>query len=524
MIWVIGALFVFLPLYPLASATILVGFGFFSLCLRRDPMRWGVHFLLFGLLGAIAQLFSPSLQATYPSWLAVNSKSDSVNIIPFNGMADVRAWNVEDNLAGRAIQQSDGFWRIYRVNPSTNRPIRAIFSARSYPVQTGQTYTQSVYVRHNGTELGFDFYFTTARGQSPVTASFEPINTEISRAFASYTVRPGDNWLRAIDLAGFSGDWNQLDLAYPQLEEGRSLSPYQAFLPLDSLWQRFAWWVGTALLVFFAFHGSLWVWHRLKANHAANMLLLGLAIHLVFSLIQAHTNQFVVDNRVGGLAVQPNFLGHQSVLSAALAWMLGGVLPGATALSLSAGLVWLSGSRAALIALGIVTINWWTGLNRSIRWISFAVGMIGLFGVWLGNIPLGRLGDLAVVDLSRIQIWEVALNAIRSYPIGGIGQGAFAYFYYLELPPNALERLAPHAHSLILQVGVESGILGIIGFIQLYGLFVVKAVSFRNWPAVIVFLVIGILNILDSTFFYAGIHYAFWITAGWVVHNKPAKL
>lgn len=70
----------------------------------------------------------------------------------------------------------------------------------------------------------------------------------------------------------------------------------------------------------------------------------------------------------------------------------------------------------------------------------------------------------------RIEIWERALYALHDFPFTGIGIGTFSkiipllYPYFIWMPDQEI----PHAHNLFLQIGVDLGLVGLVGQIALW--------------------------------------------------------
>jgi putative inorganic carbon (HCO3(-)) transporter len=72
----------------------------------------------------------------------------------------------------------------------------------------------------------------------------------------------------------------------------------------------------------------------------------------------------------------------------------------------------------------------------------------------------------------RLMIWTRAWHGILDQPLTGVG---LAYFQQLALEPYPLEGWQPdpditHAHNLLLQTGLDLGILGLLAFLALLGL------------------------------------------------------
>jgi O-antigen ligase len=121
---------------------------------------------------------------------------------------------------------------------------------------------------------------------------------------------------------------------------------------------------------------------------------------------------------------------------------------------------------------------------------------------------------------SRIIIWEVSLHLLREHPWLGIGPGNFQQSYLnaqLFFPPY-LEWAVPHPHQLYLAFWLESGLLGLIGF-----LFIIHYTLMRLWRAskektsgMLPMLLLSLLTALllqgffDTPYFSLPLAYLFW--------------
>jgi putative inorganic carbon (HCO3(-)) transporter len=133
----------------------------------------------------------------------------------------------------------------------------------------------------------------------------------------------------------------------------------------------------------------------------------------------------------------------------------------------------LAASRGALIAVaaGVIVVLWlrWPRLGWLLPLLLLAAG--GAF-LWLGpETLLDQMGsDGAVGGLAeRLEIWSRALYALQDFSFTGVGLGAFnqviplLYPYFL-IPPSVD---IPHAHNLVLQVGVDLGVPGLIAWLAI---------------------------------------------------------
>lgn len=129
-------------------------------------------------------------------------------------------------------------------------------------------------------------------------------------------------------------------------------------------------------------------------------------------------------------------------------------------------------------------------------WLGVAVGLIvwaALYNRWLvPALPLLLLGALALNNAlnvtspaeflygpvgtelnesvgERRELWAQALTMIRQSPFLGIGVGGYQYVAPMAPPPAERGmRAVPHAHHLFLQVGLDTGIIGLLSFIALW--------------------------------------------------------
>ncbi len=144
-----------------------------------------------------------------------------------------------------------------------------------------------------------------------------------------------------------------------------------------------------------------------------------------------------------------------------------------TATLISTAMVILTQSRGALMGLGaallvIVLLRW--------RWGWIAIPLAGL-GIAL---LIYQIGFDAVIDFisssvsiegaeGRVDIWSRAIYMIQDFSFTGIGMGSYMdvadllYPFFLAAPGKIV-----HAHNLLLQVAVDLGIPGFIGWFSVY--------------------------------------------------------
>jgi O-antigen ligase len=220
-------------------------------------------------------------------------------------------------------------------------------------------------------------------------------------------------------------------------------------------------------------------------------LLLGSAvITSVVAIVQVvggYTVRFGVpwETRATGTFVQPTFLG--AFLSVTLPLALQRILRpvegrrrwvtglGAFLLMLTGLLLSLSrsGWLAALVGVFVLVLMD-RGLVPAFRsLLPFAVAMLVVFGLLLWwrpptNLDLSRMNPRSSrSNQERVAIWSGSVRMVLDRPVLGFGPGNFAPCFVVYAPPflqeiSATENMrALHAHSEVLHVAVESGLVGL---------------------------------------------------------------
>ena len=142
---------------------------------------------------------------------------------------------------------------------------------------------------------------------------------------------------------------------------------------------------------------------------------------------------------------------------------------------------------------------------------------------------LGERSSLA----SRLAIWKSAGLMAEKNPLFGIGPGNFQekYLEYQKYFPPYLEWSAPQPHNIFLAFWLESGLVGLIGFIILLVYFFrdnKKAIE-NNLDLGILFLAIMIYvlihGLVDTTYWRNDLAVVFWVVAAMnkYLAKTPAK-
>jgi hypothetical protein len=421
----------------------------------------------------------------------------------------------------RGERQADGFVRFYK-----REGLSGISSDLYYSVRQGTILTQSLYFRSDG-NVTLQLSFWTKRGRQIVPTRLVDVGDGLKRAYATYQVRPGDELVQGPDIVQIKGNWTYIDIGYAQLELGSFPSAYRSGgQPDPTPLGRFVWWFGTVLLGLLVFYGTSYLLTYVSRARAALMITLGLALHLSVGVWQ-YFSYFSSESRAAGLAINPNAFGASGVVAASLVWLLGGWRLALIALTAMIGTVWISGSRAAFLGVLFMSMIWVIQFPRAWKW---AVGIILTAGLMMVLLPgwedrLGRL--ISFTDLSspssqsRLEIWQVAWQAFTEYPFTGIGANRFGIYYLEHRPPNALEPAAAHAHNLFLHLLAETGLLGLFGFLGLWGSIIRMLWQMGQWAALAVIGTALFMNLFDYTWFYAGVYYPLWVAVAWALRPPP---
>lgn len=203
-------------------------------------------------------------------------------------------------------------------------------------------------------------------------------------------------------------------------------------------------------------------------------------VSLVTALVRPPSAQASLVAGVLSETINPNLLAGALLLVAplALALTIGPrwsarpglrLVWGAAALVLYGEII-LTQSRGALLAAAaavlLLTVLRWPRQ----RWLALVALVAGLALLSLTGLALvldtviASPSSINLTMVARLQIWERAVMALHDYPLAGIGLGLFAWVIPARYPyarPNTVESF-PHAHNLLLQVGVDLGVPGMV--------------------------------------------------------------
>ena len=159
----------------------------------------------------------------------------------------------------------------------------------------------------------------------------------------------------------------------------------------------------------------------------------------------------------------------------------------------------LAGSRAGWFMFGLVSLVFAWRETKSIgRFLLFAtsafcIAAVAVAVAWhvssafdarVQRSLLAMQGSQHAVDeasAGRLRIWGTAVRMFESHPVTGVGVRAFRYAYpkFAEsgdtFVDDASDEGASHAHQIVLEIGSETGVLGLLFWI------VGAALALRAW-------------------------------------------
>ncbi len=175
---------------------------------------------------------------------------------------------------------------------------------------------------------------------------------------------------------------------------------------------------------------------------------------------------------------------------------------------------WLAVFFSFIFLLLLKKISW----KKTYLLFFGASFLICLFFFFQQNNPkLNSLLDSRSSLSSRTMIWRSSLRIIRDNPVLGIGPGNFqtSYLDYQQYFPPYLEWAVPQPHNLYLAFYLQTGLVGLIGFLLLCFKWFSLGLTQKNTTFSVVSL--GILfyvllhGLVDTPYWKNDLAYFFWI-------------
>ena len=140
----------------------------------------------------------------------------------------------------------------------------------------------------------------------------------------------------------------------------------------------------------------------------------------------------------------------------------------------------MTGSRSSIVGIVVGTAVFVLLVSRKYIVLFFSVGVISLFFKPV-NSRIFSMFDSSLND-SRIKLWALGMKMVEKNPVFGVGNGNYVTNYnaytarYPELKYGHFEDFP--SHNSYIKVWSELGILGILSFITLVILSIVKVYGF----------------------------------------------
>lgn len=155
-------------------------------------------------------------------------------------------------------------------------------------------------------------------------------------------------------------------------------------------------------------------------------------------------------------------------------------------------LMWLGQSRGSLFAMAaatvvVVVVRWPRLLYLAAVLLPLA-GVVAVQTLTVEELQADIYRMLSVGGLSgRQEIWPRAWAALNDFGYTGIGLGQFGKAIPILYPYGVLQEvLFPHAHNMLLQVGLDLGIIGLVAYLSL-------------WIIIVILLAVTLATVHDPT-------------------------
>ncbi|EGO62907.1 O-antigen ligase family protein [Acetonema longum] len=177
------------------------------------------------------------------------------------------------------------------------------------------------------------------------------------------------------------------------------------------------------------------------------------------------------------------------------------------AMLLSLITLFFNGTRGAWIAVAFILGLYFFYSLRRLKKAAVVIGLLVImFSVMFCISPAGQERFMSIFDMNnqsnheRLLMWTSAWQMFRDHPLTGVGVGNYTEQYQTRyILPEAKERDQRHAHNNLFHVLAETGIIGTIGFLGLFGYITAHAVqkyttTLDAWGLVIILVTITLFT------------------------------
>lgn len=181
-------------------------------------------------------------------------------------------------------------------------------------------------------------------------------------------------------------------------------------------------------------------------------------------------------------------------------------------------------SRSAYIGLVIAILVNLT-LDKKFKVLKGILFFLLMIAIILGAINIFNTDYSA---MSRIALWETAVNMSINNPIFGVGLANFPIYFLKYLKGNIL-MMNPHPHNLFLRISAETGIVGLFLFINIYLEPIKNFLFYKNKKNINYnlqrYLILGMIAFFVQSI---GVEYLasrhFWIVTSLILLNEKLKI
>jgi putative inorganic carbon (HCO3(-)) transporter len=204
------------------------------------------------------------------------------------------------------------------------------------------------------------------------------------------------------------------------------------------------------------------------------------------------------------------------------------IIVATASIALTKSLGGVSSLLAAILVFAIITLLSSAKLGRiNIIFIILTIVTLGLLLILIFNQRWGSFFDFQNPHNSivqRLMFWQAAIRILKDFPVLGVGPGNFSAVYAKYKLPLAWE--TNFTHNSYLQIGAETGIVGILSFLYMVSAFFKKmficlkergpsqGLALGATAATLTFLV---HNFVDYTLFIPEVSLFWWIGLGAIV-------
>lgn len=220
------------------------------------------------------------------------------------------------------------------------------------------------------------------------------------------------------------------------------------------------------------------------------------------------------DGRLAAFYSSPNYLAMYLAPILVLSFYLKRNILRTAAQCLMLLVVYLTYSYGALLSI-FAALFFWAAVKKKKRLLGLLVLLILLLVAL--QFPTrkfqGYLSQTYPSLKSRLVIWRTAWEIIKDRFLIGIGPGMFQKYYldYQVFFPPYPEWAVPQPHNIFLAFWLQTGLLGLIGFLWLLAIFFRKNFSTIFAAALVCLLVHGLV---DTTYWKNDLALIFWLIIG----------